>query len=252
MGRYCSFRSLRSTNSASNVAEVGAARSGGAGAIDRKVGLRRHGAPGDTIFRCAHLQRRGERYCSQNPFEHMGTLVGFLTRWCRLRNRAIEAASATEIQCRCVARASPISRSRCSTVFTFRMPSFCDTRVPRARWVRCNAYPASESSLTWLTEWSQTFHLPCDEIGLNSSRCMRPQPAFRRPRTPTNPRPKRSRVSWNSTSSRIASRRFSWPSRARKHEGQQKARLTLLEHLLEGQPPITEGELSSVRKEWLG
>ncbi len=36
----------------------------------------------------------------------------------------------------------------------------------------------------------------------------------------------------------------------RKQEGQRKARLALLEHLLEGQPPITEEELAAVRDEW--
>jgi Trp operon repressor len=35
----------------------------------------------------------------------------------------------------------------------------------------------------------------------------------------------------------------------RKQDGQQKARLALLEHLLEGQPPITEAELAAVRDE---
>jgi hypothetical protein len=35
----------------------------------------------------------------------------------------------------------------------------------------------------------------------------------------------------------------------RKREGQQKARLALLEHLLEGQPPLTEAELAAVRNE---
>jgi hypothetical protein len=39
---------------------------------------------------------------------------------------------------------------------------------------------------------------------------------------------------------------------ARKQEGQQKARLALLEHLLEGQPAITEDELAAVRREWQG
>jgi hypothetical protein len=38
----------------------------------------------------------------------------------------------------------------------------------------------------------------------------------------------------------------------RKREGQKKARLALLEHLLEGQPPITEEELAAVRDEWQG
>lgn len=38
----------------------------------------------------------------------------------------------------------------------------------------------------------------------------------------------------------------------RKQESQQKARLALLEHLLEGQPPITEAELAAVRQEWQG
>ena len=38
----------------------------------------------------------------------------------------------------------------------------------------------------------------------------------------------------------------------RKKEGQKKARLALLEHLLEGQPPITEEELAAVRDEWQG
>ena len=37
---------------------------------------------------------------------------------------------------------------------------------------------------------------------------------------------------------------------ARKQEGQRKARLTLLEHLLEGEPPITEEELAAVHDEW--
>src|SRR5687767_10428501 len=36
---------------------------------------------------------------------------------------------------------------------------------------------------------------------------------------------------------------------ARKQEGQKQARLALLEHLLEGQPPITEEELAAVRDE---
>lgn len=36
---------------------------------------------------------------------------------------------------------------------------------------------------------------------------------------------------------------------SRKQEGQQKARLALLEHLLEGQPPLTEAELAAVRDE---
>jgi hypothetical protein len=35
----------------------------------------------------------------------------------------------------------------------------------------------------------------------------------------------------------------------RKREGQKKARLALLEHLLEGQPPITEEERAAVRDE---
>lgn len=35
----------------------------------------------------------------------------------------------------------------------------------------------------------------------------------------------------------------------RKQERQQKARLALLEHLLEGQPPLTEAELAAVRDE---
>jgi hypothetical protein len=39
---------------------------------------------------------------------------------------------------------------------------------------------------------------------------------------------------------------------ARKREGQKKARLALLEHLLEGQRPITEEELAAVRDEWQG
>jgi hypothetical protein len=39
---------------------------------------------------------------------------------------------------------------------------------------------------------------------------------------------------------------------ARKQEGQQKARLEVLEYLLEGQPPITEDELAAVRQEWQG
>ena len=38
----------------------------------------------------------------------------------------------------------------------------------------------------------------------------------------------------------------------RKQDGQQRARLALLEHLLEGQPPITEDELAAVRQEWQG
>lgn len=38
----------------------------------------------------------------------------------------------------------------------------------------------------------------------------------------------------------------------RKREGQKKARLALLEHLLEGQPPITAEELAAVRDEWQG
>lgn len=37
--------------------------------------------------------------------------------------------------------------------------------------------------------------------------------------------------------------------RARKQERQQKARLALLESLLEGQPPLTEEELAAVRDE---
>lgn len=36
---------------------------------------------------------------------------------------------------------------------------------------------------------------------------------------------------------------------ARKQERQQKARLELLEYLLEGQPPLTEEELAAVRDE---
>jgi hypothetical protein len=36
---------------------------------------------------------------------------------------------------------------------------------------------------------------------------------------------------------------------ARKQAGQKEARLALLEHLLEGQPPITEAELAAVRDE---
>jgi hypothetical protein len=36
---------------------------------------------------------------------------------------------------------------------------------------------------------------------------------------------------------------------ARKQQGQQQARLALLEHLLEGQPPFTEAELAAVRDE---
>lgn len=36
---------------------------------------------------------------------------------------------------------------------------------------------------------------------------------------------------------------------ARKQEGQQKARLEVLEYLLEGQPPITEEERAAVRDE---
>ena len=36
----------------------------------------------------------------------------------------------------------------------------------------------------------------------------------------------------------------------RKRERQRKARLALLEHLLEGQPPITEEELAAVQDEW--
>jgi len=39
---------------------------------------------------------------------------------------------------------------------------------------------------------------------------------------------------------------------ARKQQGQKQARLALLEHLLEGQPPITEDELAAVRDEWQG
>lgn len=39
---------------------------------------------------------------------------------------------------------------------------------------------------------------------------------------------------------------------ARKQESQQKARLEVLEYLLEGQPPITEDELAAVRQEWQG
>jgi hypothetical protein len=35
----------------------------------------------------------------------------------------------------------------------------------------------------------------------------------------------------------------------RKQEAQKKARLALLEHLLEGQPPLTEAELAAVRDE---
>jgi hypothetical protein len=35
----------------------------------------------------------------------------------------------------------------------------------------------------------------------------------------------------------------------RKREGQKQARLALLEHLLEGQPPITEEERAAVRDE---
>jgi hypothetical protein len=35
----------------------------------------------------------------------------------------------------------------------------------------------------------------------------------------------------------------------RKKDGQRKARLALLEHLLEGQPPITEEERAAVRDE---
>lgn len=38
----------------------------------------------------------------------------------------------------------------------------------------------------------------------------------------------------------------------RKKEGQKQARLALLEHLLAGQPPITEEELAAVRDEWRG
>jgi hypothetical protein len=36
---------------------------------------------------------------------------------------------------------------------------------------------------------------------------------------------------------------------ARKQQGQQQARLALLEHLLEGQPPITDEERAAVRDE---
>ena len=36
---------------------------------------------------------------------------------------------------------------------------------------------------------------------------------------------------------------------ARKQEGQQKARLEVLEYLLEGQPPITDEERAAVRDE---
>jgi hypothetical protein len=36
---------------------------------------------------------------------------------------------------------------------------------------------------------------------------------------------------------------------ARKQEGQQKAGLALLEHLLEGQPPLTDDERAAVRDE---
>lgn len=36
----------------------------------------------------------------------------------------------------------------------------------------------------------------------------------------------------------------------RKKERQKQARLALLEHLLEGQPPITEEELAAVEEEW--
>jgi hypothetical protein len=39
---------------------------------------------------------------------------------------------------------------------------------------------------------------------------------------------------------------------ARKEERQQKARFELLEHLLEGQGPITEEELQAARREWQG
>jgi hypothetical protein len=39
---------------------------------------------------------------------------------------------------------------------------------------------------------------------------------------------------------------------ARKEERQQKARMELLEHLLEGQAPITEEELQAARREWQG
>lgn len=35
----------------------------------------------------------------------------------------------------------------------------------------------------------------------------------------------------------------------RKQEGEQKARVALLEHLLEGQPPLTEAELAAIRNE---
>lgn len=37
---------------------------------------------------------------------------------------------------------------------------------------------------------------------------------------------------------------------ARKKDRQKQARLALLEHLLEGQPPITEEELAAVQDEW--
>ena len=36
----------------------------------------------------------------------------------------------------------------------------------------------------------------------------------------------------------------------RKKDRQKQARLALLEHLLEGQPPITEEELAAVQDEW--
>ena len=36
----------------------------------------------------------------------------------------------------------------------------------------------------------------------------------------------------------------------RKREGRKAARLALLEHLLEGEPPITEEELAAVQDEW--
>jgi hypothetical protein len=43
----------------------------------------------------------------------------------------------------------------------------------------------------------------------------------------------------------------SWAAmETRKREGQKKARLALLEHLLEGQWPITEEELAAVHEEW--
>jgi hypothetical protein len=38
----------------------------------------------------------------------------------------------------------------------------------------------------------------------------------------------------------------------RKEEKQQKARLELLEHFLEGQPAITEEELQAAHREWHG